>query len=146
MDNDNLNNISDDFFMLLLSLNKRIFNHEEIIKNSNLPPSHFKALFYLIHNGPRAISQIGNDLSISKPNMTPIIDKLVAEGYINRFQDPNDRRVIRVEPTEIAYKFLEQQQRKMKASFKEKISPLDDNDLEELQKCVASINKIFSKI
>lgn len=146
MDKDNLNNISDDLYMLLLSLNKRIFNHEELVKGCQLPASHVKALFYLIHNGPRAISQIGNDLSISKPNMTPIIDKLVSEGFINRFQDPNDRRVIRVEPTEVAFKFLKEQEKKIKARLLERISPLSDEDLEELDKCISSLQKLLLKM
>lgn len=146
MDSDNLNNISNDLYMLLLSLNKRVFNHEEIIKSCHLPPSHVKALFHLIHNGPCAKSQIGNDLSISKPNMTPIIDKLVSEGFINRFQDPNDRRIIRVEPTELAREFLREQNNKLKSRLLEKISPLSDEDLEELAKCISSLNKILLKI
>ncbi len=146
MDNDNLNNISNDLYMLLLSLNKRVFNHDEMIKSCNLPPSHVKALFYLLHNGPRAISQLGNDLSISKPNMTPIIDKLVAEGFINRFQDPNDRRVIRVEPTETAREFLREQETKLKSRLLERISPLSNEDLEELDKCISSLNKLLLKI
>ena len=37
---------------------------------------------------------MAKDLSISKPNMTPIIDKLVKEGYVDRYYDDNDRRVI----------------------------------------------------
>ena len=146
MDNNNLNNISNDLYMLLLSLNKRIFNHEEMLKNCNLPPSHVKALFYLIHNGPRAISQIGNDLSISKPNMTPIIDKLVSEGLINRFQDPNDRRVIRIQATEAACNFLKEREQRVKSNLIKKISPLSDDDLKELEESVKKMQKILLKI
>lgn len=146
MDNNNLNNISNDLYMLLLSLNKRVFNHEEMLKNCHLPPSHIKALFYLIHNGPRAISQIGNELSISKPNMTPIIDKLVSEGLINRFQDPKDRRIIRVEATESACQFLREQERKMKYRLLDKISPLSDDDLKELEDSIKRMQKILLKM
>ena len=78
--------------------------------------------------------------------MTPIIDKLVAEGFINRFQDPNDRRVIRVEPTETAREFLREQETKLKSRLLERISPLSDEDLEELDKCISSLNKLLLKI
>lgn len=146
MDSTNLNNISNDLYMLILFLNKRVFKHEEMLRGCHLPPSHIKTLFYLIHNGPRSISQIGNDLSISKPNMTPIIDKLVAEGLINRFQDPKDRRIIRVEPTDAAFKFLKEQEEKLKCGLMERISPLSSEDLHELNKNITSLNKILSKI
>lgn len=35
--------------MLLLSLNRRIFNPNDALKSLNLVPSHAKVLFYLIH-------------------------------------------------------------------------------------------------
>lgn len=146
MDKANLNNISNDLYMLLLSLNKRIFNPEEMMKSCNLPPSHVKVLFYLIHTGPCAISQIGNDLSISKPNMTPIIDKLVAEGFLNRFQDPNDRRIIRVEPTDAACNFLKEREFVIKSRLAERISPLSDEDLKKLENSIETMTKLLINI
>ena len=44
--------------------------------------------------------------------MTPIIDKLVNEGYVERYCDDNDRRVILIKHTKSAcnlFKSLEEQ-------------------------------------
>ena len=146
MDDSNLNNISNDLYMLLLSLNKRVFNHEEMLKNCAMPPSHIKVIFHVIHTGPCAISEVAKDLSISKPNMSPIIDKLVSEGFLERFPDPKDRRIIRVKSTDVACSFLRQREVEIKEKLQKRLSPLTDNELKELTECLSTMNKIINKI
>ena len=146
MNSSNLNNISNDLYMLLLSLNKRVFNHEELLKNCTMPPSHMKVLFHIIHTGPCAISEVAKHLSISKPNMSPIIDKLVSEGFLERFQDHKDRRIIRVKSTDVACNFLRERESSIKEKLKERLAPLTDNELEEMTHCLSVMNKLVSKI
>ena len=107
-----IDHIPNNLYILLLSLNRRVFNPNDALKSLNLPSSHAKVLFYLIHNGANPISKVAKDLSISKPNMTPIIDKLVNEGYVERYCDDNDRRIILINHTKSAcnlFKSLEEQ-------------------------------------
>lgn len=146
MNSSNLNNISNDLYMLLLSLNKRVFNHEELLKNCTMPPSHMKVMFHIIHTGPCAISEVANNLSISKPNMSPIIDKLVSEGFLERFPDPKDRRIIRVKSTDAACNFLREREVSIKDKLKKRLAPLSDDELEEMNNCLSIINKLISKI
>ena len=49
MSTSNLNDLYDNLYMLLLSLNKEFFNHNVIMKKFTLPHSHIKVLFYLIY-------------------------------------------------------------------------------------------------
>ena len=146
MDTTNLNNISEDLYMLLLSFNKRVFNPGDLIKRFNGPPSQVKVLFYLIHHGAASISEIGNDLDISKPNMTPIIDKLVAEDLVRRVNDLNDRRIIRIEATQNACKFLKSHEVKVKTIISEKLSILSDEDIKVLNDSIVTMNTIISKL
>ena len=106
MDEKNLTKISEDFFVLMMLLHKKVVKLEDFMKSMAMPPSHVKVVFYLAHNGPSSVSSIARDLCISKPNMTPIIDKLLECGYVTRYEDPKDRRVIRIEVTEKARKSL----------------------------------------
>ena len=78
--------------------------------------------------------------------MTPIIDKLIAEGYADRYDDPNDRRVIMVKLTEKACTLLHNIEHKSKSLFIEKLSSLDDNDLKNLKNLVPELNTIVLKI
>ncbi|MGN1250428.1 MAG: MarR family winged helix-turn-helix transcriptional regulator, partial [Candidatus Spyradocola sp.] len=42
------------------------------------------------------VSEISKRLGIAKPNITPLIDRLIAEGYVERRRDSGDRRVVNV--------------------------------------------------
>ncbi len=56
--------------------------------------------------------------------MTPIIDKLIQENLVERFTDPNDRRIIRVRVTEKGHEFcLKQRKKKLKSILKKKYHP-----------------------
>ena len=51
-----------------------------------------------------SMSEIANRLGISKPNTTPIINKLCQFGYVQRFINQDDRRVTLVGITEIGHR------------------------------------------
>lgn len=140
-----LNNISNNLYMLLLSLNRRIFNPSELTKRFNVPYSHIKVLFYVIHNGSTPISVMAKDLCISKPNMTPVLDKLSEDGFINRYYDPNDRRVIRIEATDKANEFLKKAEEYTKVIIQEKLVNLTQEELSLLSNSTEDLLNIVNK-
>ena len=140
-----LNNISDNLYILLLSLNRQIFNPNDLTKKFNVPHSHIKVLFYLIHNGPISISKMAKELCISKPNMTPVIDKLVEEGLVTRDYDPTDRRVILIQTTPKALEFLRSGQEYIKEVIKEKLAPLNEEDISTLSSSLDTLLTIIKK-
>ncbi|WP_300350872.1 MarR family transcriptional regulator [Clostridium sp.] len=143
---ENLNLASDELYSLLLSLNRKVFNHDDIIKRLSIPSSHAKVIFYLIYSKNASVSKIAKDLSISKSNMTPIIDKLIKEGFVERFPDPNDRRVIRIGITQKGYEFSTKQREFAKKNLREKISSLSSEDLVQIEELTKKLNEILLKI
>ncbi len=146
MDEKNLTKLSEDFFLLMMLLHKKIIKLEDFMKNTVVPPSHVKVVFYLAQNGPSSVSSIARDLCISKPNMTPIIDKLLECGYVNRYEDPKARRVIRIEITEKANEVFKIKKDLMKSFLKEKLSVLPDEDLISLSGAISEFKRVMSKI
>lgn len=143
---EDLNNISNDLFTLLLYLSSRLLNPSIMLKGLALPPSHVKVIFHLAKLGPCPVSQIANHLIISRPNMTPIIDKLISEGYVDRYDDPNDRRIIMIKMTEKAHKFLHDVESDAKAQLIEKLKLLEKDDLEKIKVILPQLNDIVQKI
>jgi DNA-binding MarR family transcriptional regulator len=141
-----LNTIANDLFMLVLHLSTRMFNPTIMLKGLPMPPSHAKVLFRLSKLGPCPVSQLANDLIISRPNMTPIIDKLISEGYADRYDDPNDRRIIMVRLTEKAHDFLHKLEQETKKLLVDKIANLSDEDLKNLNRIVPDLIGIVMKI
>ena len=150
-----IDHIPNNLYILLLSLNRRVFNPNDALKSLNLPSSHAKVLFYLIHNGANPISKVAKDLSISKPNMTPIIDKLVNDGYVERYCDDNDRRVILIQTTPKALEFLNTKsacnlfkslEAQVKNNIYNKIKVLDEAELNLLSESIDNILNLIPKI
>jgi len=141
-----LNSISNDLYTLLIYLNSRVFNPGIMLKGLSIPPSHMKAIFFLIKIGPCPVSKLAKDLSISKPNMTPIIDNLISEGFVSRYDDPNDRRVIMIAATPKAHDLLKKKEQMTKESLAERISFLSSDDLETLKKVIPQLTDIIIKM
>ncbi len=143
---EDLDSISSDLLNLVFLLSARIFNPNQMSKGMCIPHSHMKAILHIAHSGPCPVSKIASDLIISKPNMTPIIDNLISEGFVNRFNDPNDRRIVMIEATEKAHVFLEENKQRLKSMLAEKIAVLSDKDLEELKTLILPMTDLILKI
>jgi len=143
---EDLSNISSDLLNFVFLLTSRLFNPSQMSKGIPIPHSHMKTIFHIVMTGPCPVSKIANDLIISKPNMTPIIDSLISEGYVNRYNDPDDRRVIMIEATEKAHTFLEESRLKLKNLLAEKISILSDDELNKLKALIPQFSELVEKI
>lgn len=146
MDEKNLGKLSHDFFVLIMQLHKDVVKPEEFMKGLPIPPSHGKVIFYLAQKGPSSVSNIAKDLCISKPNMTPIIDKLLEAGYVNRYEDPNDRRVLRIEVTAKAHEAFKMKREVAMDLLKLKLSTLNDEDLKSLDLVMSEFSRIISNL
>ncbi len=146
MSNIDLTKISDDLLTLLMQLNSKVFNQDKMVRCSPLPPSHVKVIFHLFNNGSSSISDIASKLDISKPNMTPVIDKLLSEGLVYRKEDPNDRRIVRIDLTQKAHDMAVEHKKRLKDILLSKLMTLSNEDLVEMKDLVTNLAKIISKL
>lgn len=58
----------------------------------DLTMAQLKTLFTLEYGGPATIGQTGEKLGISLPTASHLVDRLVQGGYVERTEDPADRR------------------------------------------------------
>ncbi|MBI4233167.1 MAG: MarR family transcriptional regulator [Chloroflexi bacterium] len=54
-----------------------------------------RVVFLLAESEPMSMSSIAQDLGITLPACTHLVDKLVRAGFVARSADPDDRRVVR---------------------------------------------------
>ena len=124
---------------------KTSINEETSLKYGR-SDGYYQILGILVSLGPLPISEIGRQLHISKPNMTPLIDKLVEEGWVKRSRSDKDRRVINVEITEEGIKFLFEARKVVEENIKENLSCLDESEIETLNESLENIKKLTLKI
>lgn len=156
MSNSNLNMVSNNILNFIYTI-QGVFTESDFLKKlplidncdckcPNLPPSHIKVIFYLTKYNSPSISEIAKNLKISKPNMTPIIDKLIDENLVTRYSDSTDRRILRIELTPKAKNLLHHIYESARSVISDKISSLSDDDLNRLEKSLNNIIDIFNKV
>ena len=124
---------------------KTSVNEETSLKYRRIE-GYYQILGILITFGPLPISKIGRKLYISKPNMTPLIDKLVKDGMVKRSRSDKDRRIVNVEITEEGKKFLLESRKVVDENIKENLKNFDENELKTLSESLESIRKLSLKI
>ena len=144
--NNNLEIIVNNLFSLFPLFHKKLLHPSDCFIKKDISPSHFHILVMLRETSKMAVSEIGKRLSISKPNMTPLIDKLVDEGMVERLPDSKDRRIINIALTSKGIEFMDAAKKQITNSLKSKLMSLSEEELEELSSSLKSINNILSKM
>ena len=64
----------------------------QFAKSTGLSMPQFSILMQLHYKGPCGMSEISERFDVSAAAASQLVDKLVQAGYIERTEDPNDRR------------------------------------------------------
>lgn len=92
------------------------------------------------------MTELSNETLMSKQQMTPIIDKLVSEGFVQREYNKIDRRIIRISLTPSGLELLEKVKEKALTILENKLKSLDQNDLLCLNNALIDLCKVINKI
>ena len=65
----------------------------------SVSPGHIQVLIALTR-GPRSVGQLAEELGVSPPAATQLVDRLAEHGMVRRRNDPSDRRVVLVDYVE----------------------------------------------
>lgn len=124
--------------------------HRHILKNSagasGIRIAEYRMLCLLLESGPHSMSDIGRFLFISKPSMTTLADSMTRNGWIEKNNDPDDRRVKKISITSPGKKHLLQAFEIYRKDVKCLISNLEESDLQKLSASLEDIQGIFAKL
>lgn len=73
---------------------------EARLADHGLTIAEFCGLRLLVDSGPQSLSLVGQWVSISNSGATKLVDRLESKNLVRRTRDMDDRRIIRVEPTQ----------------------------------------------
>jgi len=113
---------------------------------TSITPGGMFVMGSLTRHGTLSMSQIGKCLLMPKPHVTVIVDKLIDAGFVQRQNDPNDRRVINILLTEKGITNFESIKKSTVKNLKNKLSLLTDEDLEILSTASMQVREILLKI
>lgn len=111
-----------------------------------LPLNQLVVLELLREEGSLSISRLCKKLTISRPQMTIVIDKLVDLDLVYRVHNEEDRRTIDINITEGGREYCLEILKIAKENLKNKLMSLSSEDLLMLLKSIEVIKSIFKKI
>jgi len=126
--------------------------HKDIMKamRENLEEGisryHLEVVKTLEDYGTMHVTEIGDMLLISKPQMTRLIDELIDLGMVERQPDETDRRKINISLTEKGRGTVEKFRDTIKGVIQTRLSPLPEKDLVELSAALKQVLQVASKI
>lgn len=77
-------------------MKKRLAKLSAIQSEQGIPLSHVQVLAMLEEVGSMSVSEISKRFGIAKPNITPLVDRLVNAGLVDRVRSESDRRVVNI--------------------------------------------------
>ena len=111
------------------SINNRLNRH---LADADLTVSQFGVMEALWHLGPLNQKSLGEKLLKSGGNITLVIDNLEKCNFVERQQDPSDRRAMLVHLTKKGERFIKSFFPKHLEQIREEFSVLSEKEKEEL--------------
>ena len=126
--------------LLYKSISRPLRNH------TSITPAGMFVLGSLKRYGILSMTDIGKYLSMPKPHITVIVDKLIEEGYVERQNDPKDRRIINIQITEKGLQDFEAIKQSVTENMKSKLIMLNDDELDQLEAASRQVKEILISI
>lgn len=117
-----------------------------IIKSSTMPLTQYHILTVLSDRSNMRMGEISQIMAISRPNLTPLIDKLVLTGYVERVSDSNDRRVTYINITSIGKKALQTERNAIGKSVEELTSKMTEDESIQFNEAIQTLSVLSKKM
>ena len=142
----NLVEVVDKLLLLLPTLQKRLIRPLELEINPCLSILQYNALFIMKNNETLTMSELSNKMFISKQQLTPMIDKLIDNGLVERIPNKKDRRIINVKLSAGGYEFLRFSKAEITKSLKKRMEVFNEDEVKTLLKAINDIYDITKKL
>jgi DNA-binding MarR family transcriptional regulator len=141
--NNYISNISDDFFELLAKL--QFFEREYLRKCGidDVTTNEVKVLYIIGLSNTKSMSEIAEELKVTRGTLSITVDTLVKKGYVIRNRHKQDRRVIILYLTKKAISVVRQYSRFYESLFQELVQNLNDKKVNFLKEILRRLNDII---
>lgn len=118
---------------------------KDILRFDKTPISQFEILMIINETGGLKVGELSHKMSITRPNLTPLVDELEAEGYIVRKVDEKDKRITRLFITQSGKEKLSQNLQILEERLEVEKEQYTEKELEEIKKYCDKLIQIIEK-
>ncbi|QNU68438.1 MarR family transcriptional regulator [Ruminiclostridium herbifermentans] len=116
------------------------------IKHSHLTKTQIFVLFSLIGKPSLNMSQIASYIASSHEQATRAVAPLVTSGYVERFFDENNRKLVLIRLTEIGNNFISFEKEQLIKNLVSKLDKLTKEEKEEFTNAIYTTLNILKKL
>jgi len=102
------------------------------------------ALSVLVFGGPRTIGELAGLEGVTPPTMTRLVAAMVADGLVERLDDPADRRVVRVQASATGRTLLLAGRDRRVATLAAMIKPLTPKERRRLDAAASLLESMLT--
>jgi DNA-binding MarR family transcriptional regulator len=102
-------------------------------------------LFMILHHNDTSVKEISEYLGVTKSAITQLLDPLVNKGFIERQNDPEDRRIVRLNLTAKGKKTIKEIHKLKSAGIRSALNNLSDKEIELLAGLHRKASQNFNK-
>ncbi len=103
-------------------------------------------LHFVKHNDNCKTSDIAYFLSVSPPDATRLVETLVKKGFVERNNDENDRRIIRLRITGDGKKVFENIKKELFLSFSKILEKINEQDAKALLRGMKALSNVLKEL
>ena len=111
-----------------------------------ITPGTYYIMLALEKSGALSMSHISKEVSMPRPNVTPLVDKLICAGLAERISDGKDRRIINIKLTKSGLKTKKEVDQALREHTFQKLGNLSITDLKALAESLAKVKNILEKL
>jgi DNA-binding MarR family transcriptional regulator len=108
----------------------------------DLTPSQISALATIERAGPVTLGELAALERVQPPSVTVVVTRLEEKGLVVRRQDPQDRRVVRVETTKDGRRLLARSRSRKDAELDRRLRLLSDEERATLASAAAILERL----
>lgn len=138
--------ISDKLFQVMPLLRKRMLRVDGVQSEYGIPFSHVQVLAMLEGPGSMSVSEISRRFGIAKPNITPLVDRLIGAGLVERVRNKTDRRVVDVYILDAGRQKLKEIQQSLYEQVMGWSNTISAEDFDELSNALSAIIRIMGEV
>jgi len=102
------------------------------------------ALSVLVFGGPRTIGTLAAMEGVTPPTMTRLVAAMVADGLVDRLEDPTDRRIVRVQASEAGRSLLLAGRDRRVATLAAMLAPLTAKERRRLDQAATILESMLA--
>ena len=140
-----LSNLAHLFPVIHRTFGKSIFRTAWESLGEDVSRHHLEIMKKLHESGTLHMTEIADELLLSRPQMTRLIDEMVDLGMVERQTDDADRRRINITLTAKGSRTVERFHTLLTESMRARLSNIGDEDLEEISSALERLRDALSR-